>query len=292
MADNDSQVDLKKRARRRLVGSAALALAAVIVLPMVMDHEPRLPSQDVQIRIPSQEGGNFTSRVITGKAPAPSQPVAGTVAEEAVVPEVDDSAHHKDEAESPSPMLKPGQELLPPKVLRKSDVVKADVKSEPKKPDPKPEPKKIEPKPEPKKVEAKPEPKKPEPKAEPKPDPKVKEREKEREREKEKAQAQAEADKQRAAEAERAKALLSGGAPKDGGAGNSHVVMLGAYREAANVTSLRAKLKAEGYASYVEPLGDKIRVRAGPFANKAAADKAAARISKILGVPASVAAKP
>ena len=28
MADNDSQIDLKKRARRRLVGSAALALAA------------------------------------------------------------------------------------------------------------------------------------------------------------------------------------------------------------------------------------------------------------------------
>ncbi len=68
MADNDSQIDLKKRARRRLVGSAALALAAAIVLPMVMDHEPRPASQDVQIRIPSQEGSNFTSRVITGKA--------------------------------------------------------------------------------------------------------------------------------------------------------------------------------------------------------------------------------
>ena len=76
MADNDSQIDLKKRARRRLVGSAALALAAAIVLPMVMDHEPRPPSQDVQIRIPSQEGSNFTSRVINGKAPAPAQPLA------------------------------------------------------------------------------------------------------------------------------------------------------------------------------------------------------------------------
>ena len=72
MADNDSQIDLKKRARRRLVGSAALALAAAIALPMVMDHEPRPPSQDVQIRIPSQEGSNFTSRVINGKAHAPT----------------------------------------------------------------------------------------------------------------------------------------------------------------------------------------------------------------------------
>jgi DedD protein len=67
---------------------------------------------------------------------------------------------------------------------------------------------------------------------------------------------------------------------------------LGAYREAGNVAILRAKLKAEGYSSYTETVGDKVRVRAGPFPNKAAADKAAVRISKILGVQASVAAKP
>jgi DedD protein len=236
MADNDSQIDLKKRARRRLVGSAALALAAAIVLPMVMDHEPRLPSQDVQIRIPSQEGSNFTSRVITGKAPAPSQPVAGAVAEETAAPEVDETVvrRRSQDADVPSPVFKP-------------DVVKP------------------EPKPEPKKVEAKPE---------LKPDPKHKQ--------KEKAQA----------EAERAKALLSGSSPKEASASGHHVVMLGAYRETANVASLRAKLKAEGYSSYTEPLGDKVRVRAGPFPNKAAADKAAARISKILGVPASVSGKP
>mgnify|MGYP000990175481 CR=1 FL=1 len=54
---------------------------------------------------------------------------------------------------------------------------------------------------------------------------------------------------------------------------------------------LRAKLKAEGYSSYTETVGDKVRVRAGPFPNKAATDKAAVRIQKILGVQASVAAK-
>jgi DedD protein len=248
MADNDSQIDLKKRARRRLVGSAALALAAAIVLPMVMDHEPRLPSQDVQIRIPSQEGSNFTSRVITGKAPAPSQPVAGVVAEETAAPEVDETIirRRSQDADVPSPVFKPGEELLPPSP-KKAEVVKP------------------EPKPEPKKVEAKPE---------LKPDPKHKQ--------KEKAQA----------EAERAKALLSGSSSKEASASGHHVVMLGAYREPANVASLRAKLKAEGYSSYTEPLGDKVRVRAGPFPNKAAADKAAARISKILGVPASVSGKP
>lgn len=59
MAENETSADpglqLKKRARRRLVGAAALALLAVIVLPMVMDHEPRPPVQDIQVRIPSQD---------------------------------------------------------------------------------------------------------------------------------------------------------------------------------------------------------------------------------------------
>ena len=244
MADNDSQIDLKKRARRRLVGSAALALAAAIVLPMVMDHEPRPPSQDVQIRIPSQEGSNFTSRVITGKGPMPSQPVAGAVAEETAPPEMDDSVRRKSELDADSPVFKPGEELIPPP--RKADQPKAEARAE----------------------------------APPKPDPKQKEKE-QKEREREKAQA----------DAERAKALLMGANPKDE-AVKPHVLSLGAYREAGNVAQLRAKLKAEGYPSYVETVGDKVRVRAGPFPNKAAADKAAARIQKVLGVSASVAAKP
>ncbi len=51
----DGQLELKKRARRRLVGAVALVLAAVIVLPMVMDQEPKPLTQDIQIRIPSQD---------------------------------------------------------------------------------------------------------------------------------------------------------------------------------------------------------------------------------------------
>lgn len=59
MAENETSADpalqLKKRARRRLVGAAALALLAIIVLPVVMDHEPRPPLQDIQVRIPNQD---------------------------------------------------------------------------------------------------------------------------------------------------------------------------------------------------------------------------------------------
>ena len=51
----DAQLQLKKRARRRLIGAVAFAGLAAVVLPMVMDEEPRQQVQDVQIRIPGQD---------------------------------------------------------------------------------------------------------------------------------------------------------------------------------------------------------------------------------------------
>jgi DedD protein len=55
MADNDAQLHLKKRARRRLVGAVFFVSVVAVVLPMVMDHEPRQAVQDVEIRIPGQD---------------------------------------------------------------------------------------------------------------------------------------------------------------------------------------------------------------------------------------------
>lgn len=83
----DADLQLKKRARRRLVGAAALALFAVIVLPMVMDREPRPPSQDIQVRIPSQDSAGLAAKVMPGKPavtpmPAPQvKPAPVAVAE-------------------------------------------------------------------------------------------------------------------------------------------------------------------------------------------------------------------
>ena len=67
----DSSIGLKKRARRRLVGAAALALLAVIVLPIVMDSEPKPTGQEIQIRIPSQDSDSLAARVIPAH-PAPT----------------------------------------------------------------------------------------------------------------------------------------------------------------------------------------------------------------------------
>lgn len=56
MSDStDANLQLKKRARRRLVGAIAFAGLAAVVLPMIMDDEPKQQIQDVQIRIPGQD---------------------------------------------------------------------------------------------------------------------------------------------------------------------------------------------------------------------------------------------
>ena len=45
----------KKRARRRLVGAIALALAVAVGLPMLLDSEPKPLASDIAIQIPSKD---------------------------------------------------------------------------------------------------------------------------------------------------------------------------------------------------------------------------------------------
>ena len=64
MSDSsDADLQLKKRARRRLVGAVAFAGLAAVVLPMVMDDEPKQQVQDVQIKIPGQDQTPFNPKL-------------------------------------------------------------------------------------------------------------------------------------------------------------------------------------------------------------------------------------
>ncbi|HJT62179.1 MAG TPA: SPOR domain-containing protein [Burkholderiales bacterium] len=68
---------LKRRGRRRLVGAVALVLAAVIVLPMVFDPEPR-GTAPVSVRIPGEDETPFApkpppKKVETGKKAQPAR---------------------------------------------------------------------------------------------------------------------------------------------------------------------------------------------------------------------------
>jgi DedD protein len=71
MDDEDS---LKRQARRRLIGAVALVTAVVVILPMVLDSEPRMPGQNIDLRIPDPDkAGEFKSQVVL---PAESAPVS------------------------------------------------------------------------------------------------------------------------------------------------------------------------------------------------------------------------
>ncbi len=63
MAEEQQDVEtLKRRGRRRLVGAVALVLAAVIVLPMVFDPEPRSGAPAVGVRIPGEDETPFAPK--------------------------------------------------------------------------------------------------------------------------------------------------------------------------------------------------------------------------------------
>lgn len=67
-AADDSALPEKKRARRRLIGAVALVLAAVIGLPMVFDSEPKSKPNKISIEIPSKDQPLAASAYVTAPA--------------------------------------------------------------------------------------------------------------------------------------------------------------------------------------------------------------------------------
>jgi DedD protein len=64
MSDSQDVLLVKKRARRRLIGAVALVLLVVIVLPMVLDKEPKPLQNELSVQIPRQDAGGFKTRVL------------------------------------------------------------------------------------------------------------------------------------------------------------------------------------------------------------------------------------
>jgi DedD protein len=249
---NDGQLDLKKRSRRRLVGAAALALLAVIVLPMVMDDQPRQAVPDLQVKIPSQDAASVASRILPGR-PAPS-PMAADEAGVRADPAATKPTAERPAADKPAPDKVASDKAAADKAAADkaaadkaaADKAAADKAAADKAAADKAALDKVA---------------------------------------TEKAAAEKKAGEARS-EAARAAAALNGSS--DG----QWLVLLGAYKEEANVKQLTGKLKQMGLPTYTErydsPQGARTRVRCGPFKSQDAAEKAAARIRKI-GVDGQVA---
>ena len=69
IVENADQIvdEMRRKARRRLVGAIVLALAAAILLPMLLEKEPRPLGDDVSVKIPPVDEGKFINK-LTGKS--------------------------------------------------------------------------------------------------------------------------------------------------------------------------------------------------------------------------------
>ena len=107
-AISDEELQLKKRARRRLVGAIALVLLVVVFLPMFLDSEPKPLNQDIAITIPPLPRPDSSSQPAT-TAPAgvvPSSPVIPSARIE-TVPPIRPEPATAPKAETPKPEPKP-----------------------------------------------------------------------------------------------------------------------------------------------------------------------------------------
>ena len=101
MAEAQDVETLKRRGRRRLVGAVALVLAAVIVLPMVFDPEPKRADVAVNVRIPGENETKFAPKV---EPKAPEKVVVEKKAEEKKAdPEARAAEAKKPEAKKAAP---------------------------------------------------------------------------------------------------------------------------------------------------------------------------------------------
>ncbi len=117
----DPALTQKKRARRRLLGALVLGVVAAIVLPLLLDSEPRQAITDVQVEIAPREAAAPPKE---GESPAHG-------AEVAVVPPIEPAAPEKAaEAAAAAEPAKP--EAAKPEAAKSRDEHAPAAKSPPK----------------------------------------------------------------------------------------------------------------------------------------------------------------
>jgi DedD protein len=128
MPDNDQQADLRRRARRRLIGAIALVLALVIVPPWIMDLEPRPVTTDLKVEIPAQDTNRLKPPSAATKAPevadAPEKADAAPTdeARPAAPP-----APEKPKAETPKPAAKSEKLARAAPAVKAADAKRAEA---------------------------------------------------------------------------------------------------------------------------------------------------------------------
>lgn len=280
-AADDPMLPEKKRARRRLVGAIALALTVAIVLPMVLDSEPKPLASDIDIKIPAKDkvaeaaapaGPAALASAPAAPAPqaasqAPAPAVAPTVAP-ATVPAAAALDKSEEIITDPVKPAKPGKSEAELKLAKAEAEAKAEAKA------------KLE-------AEARAEAKaKADAKAEADKLAKAKQEAEAKARQEAKAKADSE-HKEAKAESKpnddaRALAILEG---KPAEANQKYVLQVAALATQDKVDELQEKLKEAGIKSFTQKVptaqGERTRIRVGPFNSKEEAEKVRAKLTKL-----------
>jgi DedD protein len=128
-----SEDDLKRRARRRLIGAVALTLAAVIVLPLLLENEPP-PAGRLEVHMPLVAGA---SKVTEATLTLPAEPgialpeVHGVKPLEPIAKAPEPELPHTKTVHQTPPAQKP-KAVIPPelkKPAKPNAVIKTESKS-------------------------------------------------------------------------------------------------------------------------------------------------------------------
>jgi DedD protein len=209
----EDELNLKRKARRRLIGAVALTLAVVVILPMVLDNEPKPSGKDIDLSIPAPDKvGEFVTHRVSEVAvtlPAEASSVIANPGSGMTAPDVLNTPTVAETA-TPSAAPSPLQESVPNKA-------KTSPESSPHK----------------------------------------------------SAASQKSAGSSQSTEVRNAEQVTE-----------SYVAQVGAYSKSETAKQELNKLKKWGFKAYIEKSGDKIRVRVGPYVDRAKAEKAAHQLEK------------
>ncbi len=264
-AQPESVETLRRRARHRLIGAVVLVAIGVAGFPILFDTQPRSVAVDLDIEIPDkatakpmavltpQRGaasGSGTASGVTRPLPAP---VTALPASSAAKPATQPTPTNSRVAAAAS--LDAKEEVIsstsePKQPTAQVDTAQAAIKKE---------------------AASKP---KPEPMAERNLEPKTKR-------------------EPAADDGAKARALLEGRSPEAASAASvgRFIVQVGTFADPDKALETRLKVEKAGLKTYTHVAetkdGSRTRVRVGPFASRAEADKAAERI-KALDLPAAI----
>jgi DedD protein len=247
--------EARVKARRRLIGMAVLVGVGVIGFPWLFETQPRPMLQDIQVvQARGTAQGEEEGLAVTG-AGRPTRSAAGKVSVAAVEPAQAEEEPHEASPEprkaAPKPAEKPVEKPVE-KPAEKTTAKQADKGLD--KPGVKPVVK-------------------PADKAQPKL----------AEKPAEKPVAKA-TDKASDKPVERPAAKVADKAKPADKDASRYVVQVGAFAESASAQATRSKIERLGVKTYAQevstPAGKRIRVRIGPYTDKAEADKALATLRK------------